>query len=352
MKMTGLFTRFLKRLREALAWQVFGVIGSVAWLLCLYVLLYFMLGEAFGLVALLNHGAFWLWLAAIGCAVTLLFAPARLRWVWLLPTLLPIVVGCVWFLPYFSPANVGRQPTAAPGLRVMTFNILGDTITPERVNIIRDVSPDIVGIQETRAIHSNFAPIWDAYPYRVLREDLPEMVTVAKLRVTLFSRHPIDQNESRYIGNTADRGRPAAIRTVVNVGGQRIAVYVAHFNKPHIVPQHLLYDAAEREAAVRLVVEAIQAEALPAILMCDCNLTDLTGAYAHLDSVLVDAWRQAGFGMGFTAPTRESGLFPIARVDYIWHTADLETLAVQVHPTGAGSDHHPLIADLGIVPQG
>jgi endonuclease/exonuclease/phosphatase (EEP) superfamily protein YafD len=86
----------------------------------------------------------------------------------------------------------------------------------------------------------------------------------------------------------------------------------------------------------------------PGILMGDFNLTDQNDNYTLLsDAGLTDAFRAAGWGFGFTWPSRSRiGLLRLlVRIDYIWHSAHFRTIHAWVGPD-AGSDHLPVLARL------
>jgi len=82
----------------------------------------------------------------------------------------------------------------------------------------------------------------------------------------------------------------------------------------------------------------------PVLLMCDCNLTDTSEAYAGLNALLGDSFREAGWGLGHTS--QPSGApFPLQRIDYVWHSPDFRAVQAAVGQAGA-SDHRPIIAHL------
>jgi endonuclease/exonuclease/phosphatase family metal-dependent hydrolase len=56
---------------------------------------------------------------------------------------------------------------------------------------------------------------------------------------------------------------------------------------------------------------------------------------------LVDAWLEAGDGPGYTG----ASYYPIKRIDYIWHSPDLEATEIEVIQTEA-SDHMPVVGML------
>ncbi len=82
----------------------------------------------------------------------------------------------------------------------------------------------------------------------------------------------------------------------------------------------------------------------PVLLMCDCNMTDTSAAYARLRTALNDSFREAGWGFGHTFFPPQSP-FPIQRIDYIWHSEDFTAIQAYVGQDG-GSDHLPIVAKL------
>ena len=120
-----------------------------------------------------------------------------------------------------------------------------------------------------------------------------------------------------------------------------------HSVRPDIDIPALSYDAEERRAGTQDVIAAVRQEQNPVIVLCDCNMPDQTEDYGAMAQILSDSWRERGFGLGFTDPaTRDRFPFPLVRGDYIWHTAGLQTISIQVWPDGGGSDHFPILAQL------
>ena len=98
-----------------------------------------------------------------------------------------------------------------------------------------------------------------------------------------------------------------------------------------------------REKETMQLKQMIQDLDGPVLLMCDCNMTDTSEAYARLDTVLDDSFRETGWGMGHTLQPPQ--LFPVQRIDYVWHTDEFEALYAYVGQDG-GSDHLPIVAKL------
>lgn len=78
------------------------------------------------------------------------------------------------------------------------------------------------------------------------------------------------------------------------------------------------------------------------LVLCDCNLTDTSEAYATLRAGLHDSFAEAGWGLGLTMLLSQPHI-PAQRYDYIWHTDELVALSAQVGADG-GSDHLLLLA--------
>jgi endonuclease/exonuclease/phosphatase (EEP) superfamily protein YafD len=86
-------------------------------------------------------------------------------------------------------------------------------------------------------------------------------------------------------------------------------------------------------------------------------MTDQTPEYQRLLSVgLVDAYRQAGWGFGFTFPAfrrvRFAGhqaviRFPLVRIDYVLG-AKIQAQRARVITESTGSDHRPVLAELAV----
>jgi vancomycin resistance protein VanJ len=105
---------------------------------------------------------------------------------------------------------------------------------------------------------------------------------------------------------------------------------------------------ARRAAETARLGEEVRAVHAPVILLCDCNLTDTSQAYAQLAAFLTDSYREAGWGFGHTLRTAS---LPIAmqRIDYIWHSDAFVAVAATVGQDG-GSDHLPVVVKLRHVP--
>src|SRR5690606_4176580 len=148
------------------------------------------------------------------------------------------------------------------------------------------------------------------------------------------------------------------LRAVVEHGRQAATLLRAHPPPRRLRRPGAVSDLATIRQIERLAATAV--EPAPAVLLGDFNLTTGNPIYAWLESLgLVDAFLQAGVGRGVTFPVRLGKtrrvnhrlswlpLPPMARIDYIWHSGNLTSLAAWVG-AGAGSDHLPVLARLSL----
>lgn len=128
----------------------------------------------------------------------------------------------------------------------------------------------------------------------------------------------------------------------------------------HGLPVPIGLDTGPQERLL-LDLEERAKEAVGTVLVIgDLNLTDQTRAYATVTETLQDAFREAGWGFGFTFPHvhRIGNLLPstpgisvipfpgpLVRLDYILHSDDMVAESARVGCAG-GSDHCYVVARL------
>lgn len=137
--------------------------------------------------------------------------------------------------------------------------------------------------------------------------------------------------------------------------GQAIRLVNFHMSTPgRLSPGSLLarYDIRQGQAA-DLAAYASQVEG-PLILAGDANSAELNDAYRTITAAgLRDAWREAGFGLGFTFPRHLGALQPawMARIDHVFLSGAWRITAAHIADTAAGSDHRAVIVELGLAGQ-
>ncbi|MBI5930491.1 MAG: endonuclease/exonuclease/phosphatase family protein [Chloroflexi bacterium] len=304
-------------------------------------------GDCVPPVAVLNHFAHWVTLAAT--AVFVFIVPVlvfmkrsrRLKWlmaVWLLPG---VIAFGLWygpaFLPRPAPDVVGVEFTAA------TYNVMGfGADAAKTFAVIQDMKADLVALEELRPVLNDRlqTELADEYPYQISR------VVQGLDGYALLSRYPIldyhiglDEN-SDYRGDT-----PRYVRALIDFDGQVVVVYVFHPTIPDLPPRLYFPTAYNDEILWRQVkglVNLIRAEDAPVLVLCDCNSTPRSRQYALLNRYLDEVYGERGWGFGLTFPADR----PMIRIDYIWHSNDFETLEAKVWLEGGTSDHRPLWASL------
>jgi len=95
---------------------------------------------------------------------------------------------------------------------------------------------------------------------------------------------------------------------------------------------------------------ATQMSGVPAGLAAgDFNATPWNDGYAMIAQVARDAWREGGFGPGFTFPTRArhmGSLMPLIQIDHMFLTGNLRASDMKVVAASNGADHYPIVADI------
>ncbi|MFQ5942910.1 MAG: endonuclease/exonuclease/phosphatase family protein [Anaerolineales bacterium] len=257
-------------------------------------------------------------------------------------TALPLVVFGILYGPSYLPRWAFKD--IEPSFTVMSYNVWGGNQEYDRiVSAITEMAPDVVGLQElTDLIASEIQDdLANDYPYRAI--DGGQAV---------FSRYPIIGRKVLTIG---DERAPIPVQHIVlDVNGRQIGIVNAHPHSPQLMASRLFglrlgYPSGLtnqwRDLETRELMSAIEPMDGPLVVLGDFNLTDLQSVYRDMTEVLVDAHKEAGFGLGFTrTPLR--GVGPATwRIDFVFHTPDLVALETDVGAFG-GSDHRPVLAVL------
>lgn len=295
-------------------------------------------GETFWLVALLDNFQFWLALGAVLSLLPSWLLRAKVHeWLALTPG---IFILFTFFMPWMFQSSNDADHNS---LRVATYNIVGQFSNPFRItDNIASLDADIIGLREMTPVNRWVvaARLAEQYPYQVLTER-----EISPLGAGLLSKYPIIESEQ--IMDSPPHNL-VQIRAVIATPQQDIVVYSLHLMVPRTFDG--TYDASLRSAQVDDIVRRIRAEALPVVVLCDCNLTDRSDDYDRLASVLTDAFGDKGQGLGFTFPS--GGNTPLyrlgaaIRIDYVWYGAGLRALSAEVWRDDGTSDHFPVVAEL------
>ena len=307
--------------------------------MCAYLLARVTIGEESHAIAFANNLVPWWALGGLGCVALALFMRHR----WLLVALqLPILAAfAVLYGHQFCPHSYAHEVPGGHELTVITFNMeSSNTNVRAAAQMLIDVDADVVGLQEIKTAHVDelITAISPTYPYQYIY-DSGRASTLG-----LFSRYPIIDRAAYH----PKRGFARHLRTVLDVDGTAIIVYVAHPDPPHKFLSPVNYDDSTRDEQIATMRDSIAADNGPLLMLCDCNMTDQSDAYRAMDRLLNDTFREVGWGLGLTFPARSNeyfvGLFPIMRLEYVWHNTFFVPLDIRVHPDTGSSDHHPVVA--------
>jgi endonuclease/exonuclease/phosphatase (EEP) superfamily protein YafD len=286
------------------------------------------------------------WLALLNSFAIYLFVPLppllvfglwRRRWALLGGLAVPTASFLLLFGALVLPKPITAQ-AGDPIITVMTFNVLtSNKDTGALVRAIQAAQPDILGLEELT--ERKRAALQAAFGGQMPHHTFDGTASFGN--VGLMTRFPIEIVQPIALPT----GQPALHARLI-VHSQRLHVFVAH-----LTPNHLFKDSAlglaaaasdafaRRAAEVAFLRQQMRGLSEPALLLCDCNLTDTSQAHAELAAFLTDSFREAGWGL---RNTNDATGLPLQRIDYVWHSAGLVATATGLGEAG-GSDHLPVI---------
>ncbi len=319
--------------------------------LALWLAAWRLLGDRNGWLALLNAWAWWLLCAALPAGAIALGRRSGLA---------GLLWGSGWaalWLQKYGWMLIGQKVTETSHLTLLTFNLLNNRreLTP-LLRLIEGESPDLLLLQECIESHAAQLDVRLArvYPHRLW---LP--APAYGMGFGLASRLPF-----ALTGYWAYPGfEPFAARITLpfqhpNTRPFPLDIYCVQFISPtnevrRVGPTSLL---RLREGQIAWVLAEIAQRKRAAVVAGDWNTTESTDAYGRAASQLVDGWREAGNGPGWSWPASlnpfaEQITPPVLRLDYLMHTGyrfgdGLAVAEMRVIRAPLGSDHCPLLARL------
>jgi vancomycin resistance protein VanJ len=295
------------------------------------------------LFALLSYAGPFLYAPLILVLPLAFLSHSRVAQVGVLATL---VLFLVIYLPFFLPRLSGLPPSSGPEVTVLAFNLGPGQGRPEEVvDAIAGAGADIVAVEElTPEVGQRLREKLGAlYRFTVLEP--------AESDTGLLSRYPIVSQE---------RFRPAgfgrqALEAAVDVRGVLTQVIVVHPQPPGLIwsrrARSVPVGVRDAQLAEQIADVARRAGALPepVLVLGDFNMSDQGQAYASMAARFGDAFREAGFGFGFTFPDGlQLGRYrtrPVLRIDYVFHSPGVYAREATVG-CGKGSDHCYVTATL------
>ncbi len=327
--------RALRKIQQGLLFAViiWGLVPN------LYLTYHFICGDCLPIVAQFNHIAHFVLLSGlVGFVTTIILRGNKQQIAWFLPS---IIIFGLWFggnwLPKSTPDVEGIE------IKVATYNVLGFMADPEQTfAVIRNLDADLIGLQELRPILDSKlqTELREAYPYQVSR------VVQGFEGLALLSRYPIISHEFSIdddFENPDVLFTPKYLRAVVDIEGIHVAVYVYHPATP-LYEILKSYNDEGIQYQTQVIAGLAAREAIPTLILCDCNSTQRSRQYAILDDVLDNAFTKVGRGFGLTHPAD----FPIMRLDHVWYSDEFVAIDAGVVKESGTSDHYPLWAILDL----
>lgn len=288
---------------------------------------------------------------------------------WLLPALILLPLGLlrrhwrlsvsfvtavlafvIWYGGSFLPHSVPTA-TAASSLHLMTYNLHGEAVNIEpMLTVIRDSGSDLIALQELSPEMANAidAELNQLYPYRALHPNFDNPIWGQGV----LSRYPISADEYWHISLGHQR-------VVIGVGQVPITLYNTHPIHPFRVRDGQWFDMQMHQKEVDVILERVKRDHGAVIVAGDFNMSDQSSDYQRLRGYFKDAYRESGWGLGFTfpdlaysnalpvdVPLLSAVVRPVARLDFIFYNESLESMSARVGATSGGSDHRPVLAEL------
>lgn len=259
-------------------------------------------------------------------------------WIWKRSyiTLAALIAGLSLLIvshPIFPQKALLPQSTAGNKLHTMTFNAgwkhtpaeqLADTLGKQRAEIIaiQEATPSQIDLYQFQ--------LQSQYPHQVFDPD--------GWGIGLLSQHPIT--------NINWLKPPTNGRTIlhaqIEVENQPLDIFVVHFSLPTISMHPILgipygVDEYWQAKEINFVLNTAKSIDGPVLIMGDFNMSDQSHTYKELSSAFGDAFRDGGWGLGFTFPSQVSYYHdrlnrnillpkPLVRIDYIFYS---KTVAIQ-----------------------
>jgi endonuclease/exonuclease/phosphatase (EEP) superfamily protein YafD len=335
---------------DLLAFAVNLATHSYLFLLISWILLHFLTGDRIPHMALANFLSVYLFTPLPLVLLAALYMRSRGLGV-------GFAAGVIAFLVLWGPQFLPRlnhPQQGGPTLTVMTYNVLAwHEYTQPVIDTIRAQYVDVVCFQE---LNHNLAQalsseLRDEFPYQILEPvDNPTGIGV-------ISRYPIRPSGERLPLRWV--GGPQVLE--LDWDGQTVTLVNIHMvPNTRMGPRSIIEPPIRlREAQARELVALAQRRS-PIIIAGDANSAPLNEATRILTRELRDAWREVGFGFGHTFPGstipgsdrprigNSNRYVPpwLARIDYVFHSKDWETVSAILAPFDGVSDHRGVIAVL------
>ena len=236
-----------------------------------------------------------------------------------------------------------------PVFRVLTCNLqTGDYNAAALSTLIRECGADIVALQECTP---------------ELKIDLPkEWQTVQDGELAILSRYPLQKSGVKQAFHPPHQWpRTTLLQCIVSVPWRKLDFNTVHLPSPRYGLQTILArttlfslsrkdllieETAYRRRVSQEMQQAVSLSSLPVIVAGDFNMPADSTIYREVWGRYLNAFSEKGTGYGRTVFESMRGIKVGVRIDHILAG---NGLGIRVCETGpdVGSDHLPLIADIG-----
>jgi vancomycin resistance protein VanJ len=301
-----------------------------------------LVGDGHWLLALVN--AFAVYLFAPLPLVALLAALARRRGAWA-----ALVAVTLLFLELFGGCLTPPSPTAH-ALTVMTYNVLHTSTDGRAIaaSVMR-ANPDLVAFQElTPLLAEQLAQeIGALYPYRT------PLRAACLADVAVWSHYPLQVEPVD--ADVACRVRPVLV--TLDSGPVRV-VDVHAWPYTGVDRENVERSFRWRQEQIALILDTFSGQPGPLVVLGDLNSTPMHEVHQTLSAHLVDAFVEAGWGLGHTFPATGGRVwgcpYPsrLVRIDHVFHSDAWRAEAAWVEEWDGSSDHLPVVARLRLLEDG
>jgi endonuclease/exonuclease/phosphatase (EEP) superfamily protein YafD len=310
---------------RALEHLSFATVGA---LLLAAVLFHHLVGDGTFVTAIAHCADGYVWLAAATWLAWALVARSRARVAVALTALVLTAAGPL-------RGTVGRAPAGDPSLRVVTANLL--KVNPDPAALLREITAFDADVYVFEEVTEDWAVTLESgaefadYPYRRV------MPFEGAFGIAVLSRVPARIEVVDLLG-------VPMMEVDLEIDGQSTRLFAVHALPPMSADYAEVWHAQLAELTRR-----VGASPVPVVVAGDLNATRHHPSYHRLLAAgLDDAHGRVGRGPAKTWP---NGVFPVPslRLDHVLVSPAIEVHAV-AEGRGVGSDHLPVVADLGRAP--
>ena len=256
-----------------------------------------------------------------------------------------------YLIPFISPV----EHSSGSSIRVMSFNVhlyltgeetplsekTGAFIFSELEGIIKDINPDIIGLQESEG-NRLLSGTSDGVAWLASRLNMHYYYgppTSAQIYgVSILSKWPIIQQEWKPMP-LVDGIERALVSVKIDSPFGILNIYNSHFEIEVFLE--------DQEKQAQFVLDQIGSE--PAIFLCDCNTNYTESTFQLLNESLTYSWIEAGNQPSDIAGATFSASNKTAKIDYIWLTSGDWSVTVgsaKTYGNRQASDHLAIVADI------